>query len=168
MNPHPVPDAYIQGLGASDCRRGLARDRQKSKTANCSTAICGWGPSIKYLNWLAYGLYKSSALQSGVKALYGGRWCGSFVASRKFSWRKKPKRGWESGAKGCRKHFRYRNFAVFSSNSHNALPKHKRVHPTPETEFWFHHAGSHTYSSSHSHDTQASRLMKHDHSISFQ
>jgi hypothetical protein len=33
---------FLQGLDASDCKRGLARDRRKSKTANRSTAIYGW------------------------------------------------------------------------------------------------------------------------------
>jgi hypothetical protein len=32
----------IQGFGASDCKCGIARDRRRSKTANCLTAICGW------------------------------------------------------------------------------------------------------------------------------
>jgi hypothetical protein len=57
--------AMIQGLGASDCKCRLVRDRRKSKTANRSTAICG-GPFDQYLNWLVCGVYKSSVLQSDV------------------------------------------------------------------------------------------------------
>jgi hypothetical protein len=32
----------LQGLDASDCRRGFGGGRRKSKTANRSTAVCGW------------------------------------------------------------------------------------------------------------------------------
>ena len=32
----------LQGPGASDCKRPIARDRRNSKTANRSTAIYGW------------------------------------------------------------------------------------------------------------------------------
>jgi hypothetical protein len=32
----------LQGLGASDCKRGIARTRRKPKTANRLTTICGW------------------------------------------------------------------------------------------------------------------------------
>jgi hypothetical protein len=37
-----VTCSYLQGLGASDCKRELTRDRRKSETANRSTAIRGW------------------------------------------------------------------------------------------------------------------------------
>jgi hypothetical protein len=47
----------VQGLGASDCKRGLPRDRRKSNTANCSTAICGW--ALRSILELAVcGVYK--------------------------------------------------------------------------------------------------------------
>jgi hypothetical protein len=61
LNPGSTP----QGLGASDCKRPIARDRRNSKTANRQTAICGW-PFDQYLNWLLDGVCKSSALQSDV------------------------------------------------------------------------------------------------------
>jgi hypothetical protein len=32
----------LQGLGASDCKRGIARTRRKPKTADRLTTICGW------------------------------------------------------------------------------------------------------------------------------
>jgi hypothetical protein len=47
-----------------------ARDRRESKTANRSTAICGWGPSINNLNWF------NAAVQDGAghcRTLQGGQ-----------------------------------------------------------------------------------------------
>ena len=55
----------LQGLGASDCKRGLARDRRKSKTANRSTAICGWALR-SILELASIWRVQSSVLQSDV------------------------------------------------------------------------------------------------------
>jgi hypothetical protein len=67
-----------QGLGASDCKRGLARDQRKSETANRSMAICGWAlrPIL--------GCAQSSVLQSDVPrpctgTASGSKPCGSDV-----------------------------------------------------------------------------------------
>ena len=54
---------HLQGLGASDCKR-------KPKTANHSLAVCCLGAFDQYLNWLVYGVYKSSVLQSNVPRPY--------------------------------------------------------------------------------------------------
>jgi hypothetical protein len=55
----------IQGLGASNCKRPITRDRRNSKQG-ISQRRSVVGPFDRYLNWPLSGVYKSSVLQSDV------------------------------------------------------------------------------------------------------
>jgi hypothetical protein len=61
--------SYLQGLGTSDCKRELTRDRRKSETANRSTAMCGWALRPILVNWQYVACTKFSLAIGCAKAL---------------------------------------------------------------------------------------------------
>jgi hypothetical protein len=122
MNPHPAPEAYIQALAHPIAGVGYL-EISKSLRQRIAQRRSVVGPFDQYLNWLVYGVYKGSVLQSGVPRPFTEVLVRKFVCTtpsylapkppcRKLRWCQPPDSSWRAKP-GTQRQTRRHNLIIF-------------------------------------------------------